>query len=228
VPHQEKITMAVSAVSPTDNSAAAALAGAASSSSDQEQRFLKLLVTQLNNQDPLNPMDNAALTSQLAQMSTVSGIEKMNTTLQSMVSQSGSSQTLQAASLIGHTVLTPGSAVALKGGAATSFGLDMQGAADTVKVTITDAAGNTVRTIDVGALPQGTKTLSWDGKNDTGTAMADGPYKISVAAAVSGNAVAANTLTYSQVASVAQTASGVTLNLGAAGTAALSDVKQFL
>jgi flagellar basal-body rod modification protein FlgD len=104
----------------------------------------------------------------------------------------------------------------------------MQGAADTVKVTITDAAGNTVRTIDVGALPQGTKTLSWDGKNDTGTAMGDGAYKISVAAAVGGSAVAANTLTYSQVASVAQTASGVTLNLGAAGTAALSDVKQFL
>ncbi|WP_211465980.1 flagellar hook assembly protein FlgD [Collimonas silvisoli] len=220
--------MAVSGVSSTDNSAAAALSGAVSSSSDQEQRFLKLLVTQLNNQDPLNPLNNAELTSQLAQMSTVSGIEKMNTTLQSMVDQSGSSQTLQAASLIGHTVLTPGSSVALKDSAATSFGLDMQGAADTVKVTITDAAGNTVRTIDVGALPQGTKTMSWDGKSDSGVAQGDGSYKINVVAASGGKSVAANTLTYSQVASVAQSTSGVTLNLGAAGTAALSDVKQFL
>jgi len=220
--------MAVSGVSSTDNSAANALAGASSSSSDQEQRFLKLLVTQLNNQDPLNPMDNAELTSQLAQMSTVSGIENLNSTLTSLVAQTGASQTLQAASLIGHTVLTPGSSVAFKSGTDTSFGLDMQGAADTVKVTITDAAGNTVRTIDVGALPQGTKTLTWDGKNDTGSAMPDGAYKISVAASVSGSAVAANTLTYSQVASVAQTASGVTLNLGASGTVALSDVKQFL
>ncbi|AMO98834.1 basal-body rod modification protein flgD [Collimonas arenae] len=220
--------MAVSGVSSTDNSAANALAGAASSSSDQEQRFLKLLVTQLNNQDPLNPMDNAQLTSQLAQMSTVSGIENLNSTLTSLVAQTGASQTLQAASLIGHTVLTPGSSVTAKSGTNTSFGLDMQGAADTVKVTITDSAGNTVRTIDVGALPQGTKTLTWDGKNDTGSAMPDGAYKISVAASVNGGAVAANTLTYSQVASVAQTANGVTLNLGAAGTAALSDVKQFL
>ncbi|SFB22210.1 flagellar basal-body rod modification protein FlgD [Collimonas sp. OK607] len=220
--------MAVSGVTSTDNSAANALAGASSSSSDQEQRFLKLLVTQLNNQDPLNPLSNSELTSQLAQMSTVSGIENLNSTLSSLVAQTGASQTLQAASLIGHTVLTPGSEVALKDSAATSFGIDMQGGADAVKVTITDAAGNTVRTIDVGALPQGTKTLSWDGKNDTGTAMGDGAYKISVAASVGGSAVAANTLTYSQVASVAQTASGVTLNLGAAGTVALSDVKQFL
>jgi flagellar basal-body rod modification protein FlgD len=220
--------MAVSGVSGADNSAAGALAGAASSSSDQEQRFLKLLVTQLNNQDPLNPRDNAELTSQLAQMSTVSGIEKLNSTLQSLVDQSGSSQTLQAASLIGRTVLTPGSSLNLKDNAATSFGLDMQGAADTVKVTVTDAAGNTVRTIDAGALPQGTKTLSWDGKSDTGVAMGNGSYKISVVAASGGKSVAANTLTYAQVASVAQTASGVTLNLGAAGTAALGDVKQFL
>ncbi|MFJ2990552.1 flagellar hook assembly protein FlgD [Collimonas sp. NPDC087041] len=220
--------MAVSGVSSTDNSAANALAGASSSSSDQEQRFLKLLVTQLNNQDPLNPMDNAELTSQLAQMSTVSGIENLNSTLTSLVAQTGASQTLQAASLIGHTVLTPGSSVALKSGTDTSFGLDMQGAADTVKVTITDAAGNTVRTIDVGALPQGTKTLTWDGKNDTGSAVPDGAYKISVAASVNGGAVAAGTLTYSQVASVAQSANGVTLNLGAAGTVALGDVKQFL
>ena len=220
--------MAVSGVSGSDNSAAGALAGAASSSSDQEQRFLKLLVTQLNNQDPLNPLDNAELTSQLAQMSTVSGIEKLNSTLQSLVDQSGSSQTLQAASLIGRTVLTPGSSINLKDNAAASFGLDMQGAADTVKVTVTDAAGNTVRTIDAGTLPQGTKTLSWDGKSDTGVAMGNGSYKISVVAASAGKSVAANTLTYAQVASVAQTASGVTLNLGAAGTAALGDVKQFL
>src|SRR6187402_1594564 len=75
------------------------------SAADSEQRFLKLLVTQLNNQDPLNPMENAELTSQLAQMSTVSGIEKLNSTLSGLVSQTGSNQVLQAASLIGYNVL---------------------------------------------------------------------------------------------------------------------------
>lgn len=221
--------MAVSSVSATDSSSAVAtLAAASPSSADNEQRFLKLLVTQLNNQDPLNPLSNSELTSQLAQMSTVSGIEKLNTTLQSLVDQSGSSQTLQAASLIGRTVLAPGSTIALRGGTATPFGLDLQGAADTVKVTVADAVGNTVRTIDVGAQPQGTKTLSWDGKSDAGVTLGDGAYKIGVAAANGSTAVAANTLTYAQVASVAQTFSGVTLNLGADGTAALSAVKQFL
>ena len=85
----------------------AALGGAVSAA-DTEQRFLKLLVTQLNNQDPLNPMDNAELTSQLAQMSTVSGIEKLNATVSSLAAQSGASQVLQSASLIGYNVLSPG------------------------------------------------------------------------------------------------------------------------
>src|SRR6187402_536779 len=84
------------------------------SAADSEQRFLKLLVTQLNNQDPLNPLDNAQLTSQLAQMSTVSGIEKLNGAVQSLLAQSGSGQVLQSAALIGRTVLVPGKEVAVK------------------------------------------------------------------------------------------------------------------
>lgn len=221
--------MAISACTATDSaSAAAALASASTSSADSEQRFLKLLVTQLNNQDPMNPLDNAQLTSQLAQMSTVSGIEKMNATLQSLTNQSSSSQTLQAASMIGRTVLAPGSQVALNSAAATPFGVNLQGAADSVKVTVTDAAGNTVRTIDMGAQAQGTQTLSWDGKSDTGTQLANGTYKVSVVAAAGAKAVAASTLTYAQVTSVAQSGAGVTLNLATGGTAALSDVKLFL
>lgn len=68
---------------------------------EQQDRFLTLLVTQLKNQDPLNPMDNAEMTSQMAQMSTVSGIEKLNTTLNSLVDNIGTSQSMQAASMIG-------------------------------------------------------------------------------------------------------------------------------
>ena len=221
--------MAISATTATDNSsAAAALASPASSSADIQKQFLTLLTTQLKNQDPSNPLDNAQLTSQLAQLSTVSGIAQTNATLQSLIAQSSSSQTLQAASLIGHTVLVPGSQLALNSGAATPFGINMQGAADSVKLTITDAAGNTVRTIDVGAQPQGTQTLSWDGKSDTGAQLASGSYKISVVASSAGTAVAATTLTYAQVASVAQGTTGVTLDLGTGGSAALSDVKLFL
>lgn len=205
--------------------AAATPAVSAGSGSESEQRFLKLLVTQLNNQDPLNPLDNAQLTSQLAQMSTVSGIEKLNSAFQAMLDQSGSSQVLQSASMIGRSVLVPGSEVALKKGVDVPFAIDMTQAADLVKVTVTNAAGDTVRTFELGALPLGVKTLSWNGLNDAGAAVIDGAYKINVVA-VSGNAkVAASALTYSSVTSVSQGANGVALQLAAGGNAALSDVR---
>lgn len=222
--------MTVTAInSPTTTSATSALAAATGSSSDSEQRFLKLLVTQLNNQDPLNPLDNAQLTSQLAQMSTVSGVEKLNTTLQSLVDQSGSSQVLQAAFLIGRTVLVPGNQVTLSAGAPTPLGIDLQGSADSVKVTIVDATGNVVRTFDMGAQAQGVKALSWDGKSDAGQQLADGSYTINISATSAGKAVAANALILTTVNSVAQNSStGVTLNLANGSTTSLSGVKQIL
>lgn len=173
--------MAVNAPAASDPASALnALASQQGSAADSEQRFLKLLVTQLNNQDPLNPLDNAQLTSQLAQMSTVSGIEKLNGAVQSLLSQSGSGQVLQSAALIGRTVLVPGKELALKDGEATQFGVDLAGAADSVKVSVKNAAGDTVRTFDLGALPPGVKTVDWDGKTDTGTAAPDGAYRKSV------------------------------------------------
>src|SRR3972149_4887791 len=85
---------------------------------EAQDRFLKLLVTQLKNQDPLNPMDNAQITSQMAQISTVSGIEKLNTTLQAMMASSDVGQWLQATAMIGNGVLVPGSTLELQNGTA--------------------------------------------------------------------------------------------------------------
>jgi flagellar basal-body rod modification protein FlgD len=219
--------MAVSGIG-SNTDAAAALASASTSSADTEQRFLKLLVTQLNNQDPLNPLDNAELTSQLAQMSTVSGIERLNTALQSLVAQSGSSQTLQAASLIDRTVLVPGKELSIKDGVATPFGINLESGADSVKATVVDAAGNVVRTFDLGAQSDGVKAIAWDGKDDAGQSAADGSYSVNVSATAGGSAVAANALILSKVVSVAQGSTGVTLNLSNGGTTSLSDVKQIL
>jgi len=212
-------------------SASAALGApalSAGSGSDSEQRFLKLLVTQLNNQDPLNPLDNAQLTSQLAQMSTVSGIEKLNSAFAAMLAQTGASQVLQSASLIGRTVLVPGAGLALKKGAETPFAVDMAQAADSVKVSITNAAGDTVRSFDMGALPQGVKTLSWDGLNDAGGALPEGSYTVNVAAATGDAKVAASTLTYAGVASVSQGPAGVALELASGAKATLADVRLIL
>ena len=221
--------MAVSATSSSGGaSAVSALSSVTVSSADSEKRFLKLLVTQLNNQDPLNPLDNAQLTSQLAQMSTVSGIEKLNSAFQSLLAQSGSSQVLQSAALIGRTVLVPGNELAVTQGAGVHFAVDMPGAAESVKVTITNAAGSTVRSYDLGALPQGLKTLSWDGVGDNGAPVADGAYTFSVVAMGGGSGVASSALTYAKVVSVAQGSNGVSLDLGASRKASLSDVRLIL
>src|SRR5690349_20746179 len=137
--------MAVSNTSAASSSAnVAAAMSDATSSADIEQRFLKLLVTQLSNQDPLNPMENAELTSQLAQMSTVSGIEKLNTTVASLASQSGASQVLQAASMIGYSVLSPGNELAVAKDKQTAFAVELPSSAAKVTVEITDAKGKTV------------------------------------------------------------------------------------
>ncbi len=99
--------MSIDALSTRTPTPASTLSAGATAA-DGEQRFLKLLVTQLNNQDPLNPLDNAQLTSQLAQMSTVSGIEKLNAAFSQLVAQSAAGQVLQAAHLIGRQVMLPG------------------------------------------------------------------------------------------------------------------------
>ena len=221
--------MAVNAPAASDAaSALGTLASQSGSSADSEQRFLKLLVTQLNNQDPLNPLDNAQLTSQLAQMSTVSGIEKLNSAFQSLLAQSGSSQVLQSAALIGRTVLVPGRELALKQGADMPFAVETAGAADSVKVSVKNAAGDVVRTFDLGALQQGVKTLSWDGKTDSGAAAPDGNYTLTVTALAGGEGVDSAALTYAKVDSVAQGAAGVSLDLGAGRKAGLGEVRLIL
>ena len=115
-----------------------------SNASDLQSSFLTLLVAQLKNQDPTNPMQNNELTTQLAQISTVSGIEKLNTTLGSVSGQINSSQSLQAASLIGHGVMIPGTTI-LAGTSTTDgtstttttpFGVELQQAADKVTAFI--------------------------------------------------------------------------------------------
>ncbi len=220
--------MAVSAPSAADSAGALGALASPASSADSEQRFLKLLVTQLNNQDPLNPLDNAQLTSQLAQMSTVSGIEKLNSAFQSLLAQSGSGQVLQSAALIGRTVLVPGTELSPRQGADVPFAVEVPAAADSVKVSITNGAGETVRSFDLGALPQGVKTMAWDGKSDNGTQVAEGMYTLKVEASAGGNKAAAGTLTYAKVASVAQGMYGVSLDLDSGAKSGLGEVRLIL
>ena len=207
--------------------AAKAASNAAGSVGETEERFMKLLVAQMKNQDPMNPLDNAQVTSQLAQLSTVTGVNKLNTTLESLQASMLSSQTLEAAGMIGHGVLVPGSSIALSGSQAI-LGIDLAGAADAVKVTVRDAAGKAVYTMDLGAQPTGIVPVAWDGSTDSGTKAADGKYTFEVEATSAGQSVGAATLSFGEVTSVTSATSGVNLNVPDIGAVKLADIRQIL
>ena len=194
---------------------------------EQQDRFLQLLVTQLKNQDPLNPMDNAQMTSQMAQMSTVSGIEKLNTTLNSLVDDIGASQSMQAASMIGKEVLVPGANLTLSKGSAYA-GINLSSAADQVTLKITDSSGKVVQTETLGAHAAGVFNIAWDGAQADGTKAADGNYKFTVEAVQGGNAVTATALQLGTVSALVRSSSGFLLDLGALGTVDFKDVQQIL
>ena len=194
---------------------------------DAQDRFLKLLVTQLKNQDPLNPMDNAQVTSQMAQISTVSGIDKLNATLQGMVASFSANQSLQATAMIGRSVLVPGSALLLQDGAAQG-GIDLPLAADQVVVSIVDGSGQVVHKVDLGAQAAGVLGFQWDGVTDSGANAAPGSYSFSIKALQGGDKIDAVALELGLVGGVTQGKDGILLKVNGAGQVALSDVKQVM
>lgn len=197
------------------------------SSEEGQDRFLKLLVTQIQNQDPLNPLDNAAITSQLAQLSTVEGINKLNATVQSLSASYAQSQSVQAASLIGRGVLASGTSLVLEKGVSIA-GVELSKSADSVVVTIKDLAGNELQSIDLGGKPAGVLAFQWDGVKSDGTAAADGAYTFSVKAVQGGGDVPLDLLAYGSVGSVTLGAQGASLNTVGLGAIALSLIKQII
>lgn len=207
--------------------AAAGTTKSASSVSDAQNRFLTLLTTQLKNQDPLNPMDNAQVTSQLAQISTVDGIERLNEALKLLTASADESQSLQAASLVGHGVLVPGANLRLAEAQAVG-GVELFQSADNVRVTIKDANGLVVRTMDLGAADAGVSNFVWDGKTDDGTQAVDGLYSMSVSATVGQDAIDARALELGVVQSITKSNGATRLNVGDAGSVAMQDIRQIL
>lgn len=223
-----------SGVSGTSSTGSSSLTG--SSANDLQSSFLTLLVAQLKNQDPTNPMQNNELTTQLAQISTVSGIEKLNTTLGSVSGQIDSSQSLQAANLIGHGVMIPGTTV-LAGSSTTDgttttsttpFGVELQQAADKVTATITDSTGAVVRTIDIGGLSAGVHTFTWDGSMTDGTTAPNGSYKVAISASNGTTQLVAQPLQFGLVQGVIKSSDGSKLDLGTSDTTTLDEVRQII
>ncbi|WP_028081894.1 flagellar hook assembly protein FlgD [Solimonas soli] len=192
-----------------------------------QDAFLKLLTTQLQNQNPLNPVDNTAFLGQLAQISTVSGIDKLNSSFSGLASSLSSYQSLQAAQLVGHDVLVPSSAGWL-GSDGTLDGAVSTGSGGDVQVDVLDAGGAVVRTLDLGTQSAGVVDFSWDGKNGAGESLPSGAYKLQARLVQGTSETALTTYARGAVQSVQFGSSGLTLDLQGLGAFSLSDVMQIL
>jgi flagellar basal-body rod modification protein FlgD len=185
-------------------------------------RFLKLLVTQLQNQDPLNPMDNAQITSQMAQINTVSGIQTLNTTVQGLNTQFVQMQALQGATLVGHDITLQGNRIDTAGASGIG-GFDLSAAADKVKVEILSSAGRVVDTLDLGAETTGRHAFTWN----SALATDGNPYTFRVTANSGAATVATTALMRDRVQAVSTTSGGLVLQTEHSGEVAYSDVKAF-
>jgi flagellar basal-body rod modification protein FlgD len=197
-----------------------------STSEDIQNRFLTLLVAQLENQDPLNPLENTEMTSQLAQMSTVQGVEQLNATLGALVSSLADTQAVQASALIGKTVLVPGANLPMAGGEAYG-GVYLSSPADEVTIKVYDAAGNLVQTQSLGASEAGSLLFSWDGATASGGTAPDGNYSFKVSASMKSNPVGADALQLGTVSALTRATDGAfVLDLGALGQYDFASVQQ--
>jgi flagellar basal-body rod modification protein FlgD len=196
-----------------------------SSAQSIQNQFLKLLVTQMRNQDPLNPMDNSQVTTQLAQISTVSGIDTLNTTVAGLSSSLLAAQSVQAGNLVGHGVLAPGNSLLLGQNGAIG-GVSLAGPADQVTVKISGSGGQVVKTLSLGPQQAGVQTFQWDGSTDAGAQSGPGAYTFQISAIQGGKQVSADALGFGQVSSVTLGGNQLQLNTLELGPVALGQVKQ--
>jgi len=191
--------------------------------------FLKLMTTQLNNQDPTQPTDSSQMLAQMAQLSTVSGIQDMQSSLKQLVNTMLASQTTQAAALVGHQVVAPGSTATLSSNGL-SGAVDLTQDTNQLAVGIYDSAGQLVKQVNLGEQGKGTIPFSWDGMMDDGTAAPNGLYQIKAMANVSGSAEAMGTYVASKVDSVTvdSASQNITLNTSGGDAIKISDIKQLM
>ncbi|MDH4394424.1 MAG: flagellar hook assembly protein FlgD [Limnobacter sp.] len=191
-----------------------------------QDRFMSLMIAQLKNQDPLAPMDNSQVTSQMAQLNTVTGISDMNKTMERMAAGLTGNQTVQATGMLGRTVMLEGNSLTLKG-AKSEGAFELKQAADKVSVNVKDRAGNVVQSLDMGAQSKGVLEFDWDGKNTDGKTVVDGQYTFEVIATAAGQPAASVALSKTVVQGLRNGGADGALLLTSDGSeVSMSDIKQ--
>jgi len=191
--------------------------------------FLKLMTAQMSNQDPFQPQSNTEMIAQMAQFSTVTGIQQLNTTASSMQTEIAQNRIATSASFIGKSVLVPGSTALADSTGGISGAIDLPSSATGLTVNITRSTGELVKSIDLGSNPAGLVGFSWDGKDTSGNAVGDASYNVSAQMTNGGAPTAAATDVYGPIteAPVPSGTDPQTFKVGGVGTVNLTDIKSF-
>jgi flagellar basal-body rod modification protein FlgD len=195
-----------------------------------QAEFLELMTAQLRFQDPLEPMENGDFLGQIAQFGTVSGINELNTTFNSLNSSFQSNQALQASTLVGRQVLIPSEAGYLGATGGLSGSVELEQSAQEVTVRITNEAGQLVHQQLLGAQPKGLSNFTWDGLDSTGAPFPEGKYAISAEIGRGTSVSAGAMLAVVDVESVTIGTAGqdLTLSISGLGNISMGDVRQIL
>jgi flagellar basal-body rod modification protein FlgD len=187
-----------------------------------QDAFLELMMAQLKNQDPTSPMQSGEFISQMAQFGTVSGIGELQKSFASLATSLQSNQALQASTMVGRQVEVEGRNLSLGASGPAPFAFELPAAAGGVRIDVLDAAGQTVRTLNLGATAAGTHDVEWDGLDAQGQRLPAGNYAVKAGALVDGGLQAATTLVRASVESVSLPRNGQPPVLNVAGHGAMN------
>lgn len=190
--------------------------------------FLQLLVTQMQNQNPLDPQDNTQFVAQLAQFSSLETMQNLSTSVDAIGGMYQSSQALQASSLVGRSVIVDSGSTNVDTTKTMTGQVVLPSTSTVTTVKVYDSTGSVVRTIDLGQQKAGTTSFTWDGKDDAGNTLATGNYSFKATGSLDGTSTGLTTYLPATVTSVTMGSAGtsMTLNLADGTNIALSKVQQ--
>ena len=198
------------------------------SAADLSKNFLKMLTVQLQNQDPMNPMDNAAMTSQLAALNQVDGINKLNTSVTALVAQMQSANFMNLSSSVGKTALAEGSQIYFSG-QDVGMSAKLDSPAESLRAVIRDGSGQIVNQFDFGPTPAGMNDFIWDGGDDAGKQVKSGMYTLELTATdAQGKTSAPKSYVGAMVASIGQEGADMKVGLSDGRNILTTDIVKWL
>ncbi len=194
----------------------------------KQDQFMKLMIAQLQNQDPFEPQENGEFLSQLAQFDTATGIKDLQNSFSSFTNTMQSNSALQASTLVGHSVLIPGGETYLQGADGVMGSVDLSASTTNLKIEVKDSAGQLIKTISLGQKQSGDVRFEWDGIDESGNLMPPGKYSFSATSKVGGSNVAQPLSMAAKVESVSigQSGQGLKLNLLGIGQVDFASVSE--